>query len=228
MAKILFGNVVGDARGSVGAITYSRNTAGAYTRQRVSPVQPRTPRQLEVRAAFSSATQGWNALTDGQREAWKSFAASHPVLDVFNNPVILSGIAFYTRVTINLTTAGLALLTDPPGDFNAVDVGTISLSTVGVSQTMDLTFDDLDPIPADTALVYEATPGVSPGKNQVGNLFRVITVLAAAETSPFSGGPAYVAKFGTIIPDSKVIVRAYAITANGAAGPRRTASDIVS
>lgn len=228
MAKILFGNVVGDARGSVGAITYSRNTAGAYTRQRVSPVQPRTPRQLQVRAAFSSATQGWNALTDEQRLAWAAFAESHPVLDVFNNPVILSGIAFYTRVTINLTTAGLALLTDPPGNFNALDVGTISINPDSAGQTMTFSYEDQDPVPAGSALVFEATPGVSPGRTQVGNLFRVVTVLAAAVVSPFGVGALYIDKFGTIIEDSKIFARAYLITANGAAGPRRTASAIVS
>jgi len=50
VAKIQFGNIVADARNSVGGVVYSRNTWGAYIRQKVSPVQPRTPRQNEMRA----------------------------------------------------------------------------------------------------------------------------------------------------------------------------------
>ena len=74
MARILFGNMVADVRGKLGGIVYSRNTGGAYARQKVSPVQPRTPSQLNQRSRMAETSKLWDTLTQNQREAWKSFS----------------------------------------------------------------------------------------------------------------------------------------------------------
>ena len=74
IARILFGNIVSEARGKLGGVVFSRNTSGAYARQKVSPVQPRTPAQLNQRSRLTAVSKVWETLTQNQREAWKAFS----------------------------------------------------------------------------------------------------------------------------------------------------------
>jgi len=70
MAKVRFGPAIADARGSTNGVVFSRNRFGAYTRARVSPVQPRTPAQVSQRENLIQATTAWRSLTDAQRADW--------------------------------------------------------------------------------------------------------------------------------------------------------------
>ena len=59
MAKILFSAVVGDARKKIGGVVFTKGSTGAVVRRKVSPTQPRTQDQRNVRASFSSLSKNW-------------------------------------------------------------------------------------------------------------------------------------------------------------------------
>lgn len=115
MAKVKYGAMVTDARGSVDGIVYSKNQYGGYVRQKVSPVQPRTSRQQEVRNSFGALSKEYsNTLVDTDRTLWKQFAKNNPITDVFGNSQVLNAISMYQRVNRVLHELGLPSLTQPP------------------------------------------------------------------------------------------------------------------
>jgi len=78
MARII-GSVIGELRGKASGYVFSRNRGGAYVRQYVVPVNPRTGAQTLARAAFTNSASGYNSLSSAQRAAWDSFA-----LNIYN------------------------------------------------------------------------------------------------------------------------------------------------
>lgn len=126
--------------GSIAATTHSHNRAGQYTRNRRSPVQPvGSGRRAVVRAAFASASAGWSGLTNVQREAWNSFADSHPITDSLGQSVTLTGHQMYVRVTTSCSNVGLTILTTPPASLALPD---LSGASMAYSVAAGATFDD--------------------------------------------------------------------------------------
>jgi len=97
--KVKFGGGVADGRGSIGGTTYSRNRYGSYARQRVTPVNPRTPAQIRARSNFQSAATAWRSLTPVQRTQWDNYAAATPIIDSLGNTIYYTGMQAYMAVT---------------------------------------------------------------------------------------------------------------------------------
>lgn len=126
MAK--FNAILGDIRGSIAGDTFSRNTFGAYVRQKVTPVNPATNRQELVRAALASTSGRWGAtLTPAQRAAWVAYAAGTPSLDVFGNQVYPTGLQRYVGTNILRNLASTAFLDAAPTTPGSTDLLAIFL-----------------------------------------------------------------------------------------------------
>lgn len=82
--------------GSVAGVTSSRNRFGQYRRSRAVPVQPRTPKQTSIRAAFTSAASLWRTLSDPQRTAWNDYAAQIVRNDSLGSSYSPTGAALFT------------------------------------------------------------------------------------------------------------------------------------
>lgn len=79
MASVVFGAVIGEARGSVGNVTYSRNQFGAYSKARVTPTNPNTAKQQTSRARLRACVIQWQSLTNAQRARYQIIA------EMYNN-----------------------------------------------------------------------------------------------------------------------------------------------
>lgn len=219
MAKILLGASVGDARGSVGAHVFSKNQFGSYIRQKVSPVQPRTARQMHVRGLFALLSTRWaNILTDTQRAGWKSLAQANPTVDVFGNQQILSGLQYFERVNRNLQEVGVAPLDASPGnqDVTPLTIGVIQAKVAGTLLNFAFT---PTPMPAGDHIVAYATPLL----NQGVTFFKPKLKLAKADqvgalVSPFEFGVDWVTLFGPLVAGQRIGMAAFVVrAANGAA-----------
>lgn len=69
-------NLIGEMSGSVGALTFSRNSSGFYVKNRPNPVNPNTPIQAEARARFAYCQGLYRAATEAAREAWRTYGAN--------------------------------------------------------------------------------------------------------------------------------------------------------
>lgn len=141
MARITYGNIVAEARGKVGGVVFSRNTGGAYVRQKVSPVQPRTPAQLNQRSRLTAVSKVWETLTQSQREAWKSFSLSPKKRDVLGLAKQRTAQQMFMFCNLALDSVGYPLILNPPVDLAVDALTNISLvsATSGAVQNVTMT-----------------------------------------------------------------------------------------
>jgi hypothetical protein len=232
MAKVQFGNIVADARNAVGGIVYARNTWGAYIRQKVSPVQPRSPRQQEMRANLTELSKRWGTgLTEEQREAWRQFAAAFPIVDVFGNTIALTGIAAYQRVNRVRAILGLPPLDDPPANMDVVAPESVTLQITWEGSPPGLRLKVAftpSPTPANHRLAVWATKGMSPGRAFVSSELRLVAVAPANQASPFDFTAFYLERLGLPSVGQKVFVEVRFVNeTNGAQSRGLRASAIV-
>jgi hypothetical protein len=93
-------------------------------RQFVKPVNPNTPRQVDVRVALDTLSSDWsNTLTEAQRDGWIDYARNTPLVNKSGAPKFLSGRMMWIRTGfipqfINGTTAGFTAPPSTPGIAN--------------------------------------------------------------------------------------------------------------
>ena len=91
--------VLTQASGSIGGITYSHNKGGLYQRARTIPTDPATAPQVQMRNFVSQLVVRWTAvLTQVQRDAWAVYAANVPVIDALGDAMFISGLNWYVKM----------------------------------------------------------------------------------------------------------------------------------
>jgi len=225
--KIKWGALVVDGRNKIGGQVASANRAGAYLRTKVSPKQPRTTYQTNVRAVFSAISSGWKVLTAANQILWNNAVAAYKSSDIFGDIKTPSGFNLYQRLNNNLTQCGIANISTPPLPISVSQLTSASLAAVHAGA---ITFTYAPAVPAGEAMILRATPAISPGKSFVKSEFRTIGKFLAADVSPLVITAAYNAKFGAVgAAGQKIFVEAEHIsTVTGQASKRYEVSAIIS
>jgi len=205
MAKIQFGAVATDARGKIAGIVYSKNKAGGYVRQKVSPSQTETARRGLVREIFAANSMTWsNGLTLAEVLEWNAFAASHLTTDVFGAAHSLSGMQMFQKLNSIIQIAGGAAITAPPASLEIVSLLTATVTaTAGAPDVFSVAYTPT-PTEANVKLQVFATKPLSIGRTFAKSDKRWLGVSAAAAASPYNGAAAYLAKFGAMTAGLKI------------------------
>lgn len=201
--KMKWGALVVDGRGKIGGHVASKNRAGAYLRTKVTPVNPQTTFQSAVRSIFTALSQAWRALTQAQRNAWDSAVSNFTSTDIFGDIKTPTGKNLYLKLNANLDIVSVAAISSPPLPAGAGSVDSLSVVVDESASTAIVTFTPA-PVPANTAFILEATAQVSPGRSFLKNEYRILTVLDAAQASPFAAGALYETRFGNIVAGLKI------------------------
>jgi len=205
--------MVAGASGSVGGAVFSRNRYGSYVRQRVSPVNPNTPFQNDIRAAMTVISQAWrDTLTDPQRAAWNQYAANTPVTDVFGDKQIISGNAMFCAYNVQWTRIGQVQLdTAPPtpGEATAITL----TQTAGEAAGWIITATTPNIAVSDICSLSIAAAPVSPSRNFYGGPFQWLTPLNLAML------PYTVKAAGLVIEGQRWFCRTRYFSADGRRGP---------
>lgn len=188
--------------GSDGGTTWSRNRFGQYTRRRATPVQPRTPAQLNQRARMSLNAAAWRSLTDAQRAGWLSLGLMIGRTDSLGQSYTLNGFGAYCSVNNNNLQAGNAAVADAPALTTPPDLltATVTLTAAAFSVAYTAT-----PLAAGVRLFAFASPQNSAGRKFNGD-YRLIAVTAAAAASPANILAAYTAKFGVPVVGNRIFL----------------------
>lgn len=209
--KVLYGAALGvDASGKLGGHVASKNRGGAYWRTKVTPLNPQTTTQTDVRNTFTANSQAWRGLTATEQAAWNSAVSQFQKTDVFGSLKSPSGINLYQRLNTNIVTGGGTVISLPPAPGAAPVLTAVSVTSTAGTPTVSVIYAP-SPVPASTAYVIEATPMLSPGISFVKNRFRIIHVLAATAATPFNALTAYEAKFGAPVAGQKLFIRVWAV-----------------
>lgn len=180
MAKIKLGALAQDVRGSIAGNTFARNKGGSYVRQKSSPTQPRTVRQMEQRAILSNVSQAWRGLSEELRNAWNVYAANNPVTNVFGDAILLSGHGAFVQINALRLTIGLAQITTPPLTGGTVPAAVIADSLVADENDGSVLAETAAQSADSGGYMIWTTRGMSPGKASVESDFRFAGYVAAS------------------------------------------------
>lgn len=225
--KIKWGAIVVDGRGKIGGHVASKNRAGPYLRTKVTPINPGTTFQVNVRDRFAGLSSAWRGLTAAQRIAWNAAVADFARTDIFGDSRNPSGFNLYQKLNNNLLNIAKAPITAPPLP-DAVDtLVTMSVVADFGAQSIDLTYTPA--IEADHSMLLIATPGISPGISFVKSEFRQFGLITDANPSVFDAKGFYIDKFGAVPAEgTKIFVQCVQVNWNtGQAGIPIQASCIV-
>jgi hypothetical protein len=170
-----------DLSGHIGGVVASHNTYGPYFRQRVRPVNRKTPGQQAQRSAIAAVSQTWRLLDPSVQAAWQ--AATIVKTSRKGDRVNLSGNAGFQFVNTLRQRAGISLFISPPG----ISVGTPDFTTPTVTfvaaDEVTVTFADDSWNGADGAVILSAALLTSSGKGfATPNL--AVAILIHPGTSP--------------------------------------------
>lgn len=216
--KIKWGALVVDGRNKIGGHVASKNRAGAYLRTKVTPVNPESTYQINVRNRLAGRSSAWKGLTDANRLAWNSAVADYASTDIFGDLRNPSGFNLHQKLNNNLLNIGESAIPAPLLP-QAVAAFTFFNLTADVGlQAIVLQFAPI--VDANHKVLVFATPCYSPGISFVKSEYRQIEVLPASTASNYSIKDSWVAKYGeSLLAGMKVSVRLVQVRiATGQAG----------
>ena len=216
--KVKFSGVgITDGRGKFGGSVASRNTFGAYVRNKVTPVNPQTPSQSAVRATFADISQGWRDLTQTERDAWNEAVVNFIGTDVFGDSLEPTGFNLHQQLNLNLASIGLPFITSPPAPADVQSLTNLDLAEGGGGGSLEV--DSTDAIEADTDFIIKATVGLSAGVSFVKTELKSIQIVDSVDSFPIDITTAYLAVFG-VFPAAGAKVFVEMIGVNDISGQR--------
>lgn len=224
--KIKWGALVVDGRNKIGGQVASKNKAGAYMKNKVTPTNPSTSAQSNVRSNLTLVSRGWAGLTPAQRSAWNGYAEQYPYVDIFGDSKYLTGFAYFVKCNLLLLNAGSAQVTSPPATQEVTDISFV-FDALENPATMDLAAS-VASMPANHKVIVLASAGLSMGRVPSKSDLRQILVASTITTSIISCGSDYGSKFGDLVADTKIGVGTYVLnTSTGLATQLRQINGIV-
>lgn len=214
--KIKWGALVVDGRGKIGGQIASKNGAGAYMKNKVTPSNPQTTAQTAVRALFGVISAGWSSLTAAQIAAWDAAVPDWTTTNVFGDLKKPTGKALYQRLNNQAQSVGLSAVTDVPTKVAlpnapvtavAISVGAATLALTGAYTTTG------------TQVVVWAAAPVSAGTKNVKSKLRQIYAVDAASFVDADAFTAYEDKFGALATGQNVFVGVKYVATSGQASP---------
>jgi hypothetical protein len=118
MAKCIAPAHAAETRGKVGGIVYNTWRGLATIKAKHAPAQPRSQKQLAIRALAIMLVRKWADLTN--QADWRTYAYNHPISDWTNQPKRLTGANWYVMLNTRMFRMMGTTITDPPA-VNAPD-----------------------------------------------------------------------------------------------------------
>jgi hypothetical protein len=161
------------ASGSIGGVTFGRNRYGSWARERVTPQQPDSEKQLSQRQIMIDAAAWYNTLTQQQQQQWYDAAFSFSSADSLGKRQTLEGRQLAMRQAMTALRLGREPVSTPVAPFSPTYFPTITLNNrfFGITAT-------LDPTPANNSgVIFQVSP---PQKTTRRTCPAQLTFIAAA------------------------------------------------
>lgn len=177
------------AAGSVGGLTFSHNRFGMYCRARVTPVNPSSEFQVEIRNFVATLANLWiDLLTDAQRSAWETYAANVAMVGKLGGQIFLTGLNHYIRSNVGVLQAGGTRVDDGPTIFNLGEYTVAEITASEAAQEISLAFTDTDAWVTEVGglmMILDSRPQ-NPTRNYFKGPFRYADVVEGAVEAPAS------------------------------------------
>jgi hypothetical protein len=194
--KTKWGALMTDGRGKIGGQVASKNRAGSYMRNKVTPVNPASVDQTTVRNRLGNLSQSWRGLTAAQRDAWNGAVSNFATTDIFGDLKNPSGFNLYQRLNNIKVLLGEDPSNTPPNPTSVGQFSNLVLTYTSGTPALSLAFDVL--AGDDAGYILYATAPQSAGVSFVKSEYRIIKSSGNNPTSPLNILADYVAKFGSV------------------------------
>jgi len=226
VAKVKFGSVITDSRGTIGGHTFMWTRYGNQVITKPQTAKTNTQRQSVVRNNFGALTkQWWSVLSPSQRDDWRALAAANPRPNVWGTEFPLTGLALYIGLNRLLMQAGIAATLDAPADQFVTPPDTATL-TISAPSTVSLAFTPT-PVPTDHVAYLFFSGPLSPGIANFDGRTNFLLASGSGQTSPWNVASAFSARHGDAIETRQYAAQlAFLNTTNAALSARLTSATI--
>ena len=213
--KVKWGALMVDGRGKIGGQIASKNRSGAYMKNKVTPINPRSQAQVLVRSYLAAASSAWGSLDQSLRSAFDSAVNDWTSTNIFGDSVKPTGKNLFSALGINLLSVSEAMPTSVPAK---VAIPALGLQTAIIDlsdETFTITGTNE---PTGFFYIAGATPTLSAGTSFTKGKFR--NILQDDGNYPPSDNlyGAYVARFGVPTVGANISVEVKLIAPTGQAG----------
>jgi hypothetical protein len=197
--KVVFGSIVTDGSGKLGGQVITKNHYGRFQKTKVTPANPKTSRQLAVRANFKAVQTAWETLSETNRLLWNNCVSDYPQKDRFGDTHILSGYGLFMKCNVSRLNIGQLVLESPPVKFSFPNWSVVGVSAFAITGKVWLFMSPT--IPAGNRLELFATSSVSPGINYMHWSFKQIGFVLPSQGYPVDISSMY----STIFPSGLTV-----------------------
>jgi len=217
--KVKWGALMVDGRGKIGGQIASKNRSGAYMKNKVTPINPRSQAQILVRSYLAAASSAWGSLDQSLRSAFDSAVNDWTSTNIFGDSVKPTGKNLFSALGINLLSVDQAMPTAVPAK--------VAISAIGLQTAVIDLSDETFTITAlndgaDYNSVIGATPTLSAGTSFTKGKFRNLFFSTVGITEADLIYNAYVARFGVPTVGANISVEVKFIADTGQAGLSET------
>jgi hypothetical protein len=168
-------------------MTYRKSRYGIIVTAKVSPVNPNTADQAQIRANLSAASAAWSVMSDSARAAWSLYGSNTPLISKSGALYTPSGRTVFMRSYTAALAAGLEPIAAAPTTFGLPSSDpTIAITVSAATQKASIAFDNGQAWAGAVggALIVSMSKPQNPTVNTPRGGFRGIGHVAGAATPP--------------------------------------------
>jgi hypothetical protein len=177
MARVEYGAIITDIRGSIGGITFYTNRAGKVARLRSGTRKTQTSWQAGSQSDLMKTLNEWQGLTLPQQVVWDTYALAHTKDDRYGDTKYLSGFNWFGSINRFRWSFGLATLTAPPSYASPVAVPAYTLNISETAMEVDFAASWSAP---NVGLALYTTPPLLRATSSVRSNFRLTKIYQPA------------------------------------------------
>jgi len=205
MAKCTAGPLAGVISGKIGTVVFSRGRYGNYIRNGAMPTAVTSSPALDVKGRLAKLSKAWAAVDENEQDAWKTWAATHPITDRLGNSQVLHGAAAFMQLNNRILAAGGTQIDLPP--IASSPDGVSGLSIASDVRTWEAFVDWSSGVLAvNCCLASWVAVCDSTGRAYYKNLLKLVDISAAAQATHLNIGTEIIVRFGRPILGQKLFL----------------------
>jgi len=198
MAKITPGPLAGLISGKVGNVVFSRGRYGPYIRSRVIPTLVQNEYTAAARGVLIQVSGMWGALADEEKEAWRTYAKTHPFIDRLGVTRTLQPSAVFIGINSRIGYAGGDFINVPPIATSPEVFSWVTIDATETGPAVVVEWPAAELAATEVAAMWLAVMPL--GKTgYYRNRLKLVTASSAGEVSPKDITGYVDARFGAIV-----------------------------
>lgn len=114
MARVTYGAMITELAGSIGGVTFQKNSSGSIARLKPNMTVNSSPAQALQQGKLNQLTALWPTLSIADKDSWSTFASAHNHINPWGETKILNSYQWFLSSNLNKLQAGEAAITTAP------------------------------------------------------------------------------------------------------------------